>query len=293
MKIISILVCSFLLSVNSFAKEITQDYKGISTQANLVTASDNWQASSVVLLLHGTIAHNKMEIIAALQNAFKDNEITSLAINLSLGLNNRKGMYPCATPHTHKHTDSLEEIDLWLNWLKKQGAKSVILMGHSRGGNQIAWYASEHNADNAITQVVLLAPGIVEPGELAKEYNKKYKTPLKPILDNAKSLIAAGKGKDMLKDIDFIYCAKTSATADAFVNYYQENKNFNTAELVKKIEKPVIVIAGSEDTVSADVEDKMAEAAELDNVKLHTIDGADHFFRDLYIEEVLEIIMDN
>jgi len=281
-----------IFSSNAIAKKINLDYKGLTTHANLITAADNWQEQNVALILHGTIAHNKMEIITALQNAFKENGISSLAINLSLGLSNRTGMYNCSTPHNHKHTDSLEEIDLWLNWLKKQGAQSVILFGHSRGGNQIAWYASKHN-DDAIKQVVLLAPGIIEPDELAKEYEKKYKTPLKPILEKAKSLVAKGKGDQMIKDIDFIYCPKTSATAAAFVNYYQENNNFYTPGLVNKIQKPVIVIAGSDDKVSEDVLSKMAEVGEKENVSLHEIDGADHFFRDLYIEEVMEIILES
>ena len=78
-------------------------------------------------MTHGALAHNGMEIIATLQGLFTEADISSLAINLSLGLDDRHGMYDCATPHTHKHSDALNEIDVWLDWLETQGANNNIL----------------------------------------------------------------------------------------------------------------------------------------------------------------------
>ncbi len=279
----------FVYSFNLHAEDFQLKIDGLTTSANLETTGDNWQDGPVILMLHGTLAHSKMEIMTALQTALLDYEISSLSINLSLGQDNRSGMYDCASTHRHKHTDSLKEIALWVNWLKEQGVKSLAILGHSRGGNQIAWYASE-NPDTAISRVILIAPGIIAPGELAKDYEKNYKKPLKPLLDKAKSLVNAGKGAEIMQNTDFIYCPDTSVTAESFVNYYQENENFYTPRLVEKINLPVMVFAGSEDKVVDNVMTEMSQVSSKDNVELVSIDGADHFFRDLYAEEIAELV---
>ena len=87
----------------------------------------SWPQGPVLLMTHGTLAHNKMEIMATLQTLFAERGLSSLAISLSLGLDDRTGMYDCATPHRHRHADALGEIGAWLRWLKEQGAEPVSL----------------------------------------------------------------------------------------------------------------------------------------------------------------------
>ena len=126
-----------------------------------------------------------MEIISTLQSLFAENGISSLAINLSLGISNRpSSTYDCKTPHRHKHTDALKEIEAWLEWLKVAGTKQVVLLGHSRGGNQTAWFAAEHD-DPTIRKVILVAPQVWSTDYAAKDYEKRYGKPLKPLLDKA------------------------------------------------------------------------------------------------------------
>lgn len=145
MKLILILTTVLLLNLNAYAQDVSLQYKGLTLNANLEKTS-NWSTGPVVLMTHGTLAHNKMEIMSTLQNLLKDQGVSSLAINLSLGLDNRQGFYDCTVPHSHKHEDAVNEIGLWLNWLQQQGVKQVVLLGHSRGGNQTAWYATEHDS---------------------------------------------------------------------------------------------------------------------------------------------------
>ena len=64
----------------------------------------------IVLMGHGTLAHNGMDTIKNLASVLNERGFSTLAINLSLGIDDREGMYDCETPHRHKHTDSLEEI---------------------------------------------------------------------------------------------------------------------------------------------------------------------------------------
>ena len=145
-----------LISPTVSAEEVTLKHQGVTLNANLEKVA-NWPTGTVVLMTHGTLAHNKMEIMATVQELLSEQDVSSLAINLSLGLDNRHEFYDCSTAHNHKHTDALNEIGVWLDWLKQHGAKQVVLLGHSRGGNQTAWFAVERD-EELIKKVVLIAP---------------------------------------------------------------------------------------------------------------------------------------
>ena len=269
------------------AEEITLEHNGLTLHAELQTVGDNWQQGPVVLMTHGTLAHNRMEIMATLQELFAEREISSLALNLSLGLSKRQGMYDCATPHSHKHTDALDEIGLWLEWLKQQGVESVVLLGHSRGGNQTAWFAAERD-EATISKVILVAPQVWDEQKSAKGYKKSYKKALAPILTRAEKMVAEGKGGEHLSPVDFIYCAESSASAEAFVSYYKADPRMDTPYLVKQFNKPALIFAGSEDKVVKGLIEKM-ERMDKEGVSFEVIDGADHFFLDLYAEELADM----
>lgn len=276
-----------LISAPAQAKPVQLVHDGLTVNAELVTADGSDLGDGVVLMVHGTLAHGQMEIMKGLQNVFREYGINSLAINLSLGQDDRTGMYDCDSTHRHKHTDALTEIDLWLNWLKEQGADNITLLGHSRGGNQAAWFASEQD-DPALKKVVLIAPQMWDIDYEHKNYQERYETELQPIFEKANKLVATGKGDTLLKDVDFIYCQDTDVTAEAFVNYYKDDPRKDTPGLLKNINEPVLVFAGTEDTVVKGLEKKVEPLADGKQVKLVVIDGADHMFRDLYLYDIVE-----
>ncbi len=285
MKWFSILLLLLFGSIN--ASEVSFKHNGLDLRANLEKA-DSWPKGPVVLMTHGTLGHNRMEIISTLQELFKENGISSLAINLSLGLNQRKSaMYDCQTPHTHKHTDAIKEIAAWVEWLKFDDVKEVVLLGHSRGGNQTAWYAAEQ-ADPVVSKVILVAPQVWSADYAAKDYEKRYGKPLQPVLDKALALVKAGKGQQMLEHTDFIYCKDTSVTAASFANYYNPDKRMDTPFLVGKTKLPVLVFVGTEDKVVKGLQEKLQQLPQSAKLRIETIDGADHFFRDLYAEDLVE-----
>lgn len=286
MKKLSAILFASLLSVSGLAsaEDVKQTYQGKTLNANLVYADGKSYGDNVVLLLHGTLTHNGRSTYADLQNNLAKEGITSLSMNLSLGLSDRRGEYDCATPHTHKHTDAIAEVGVWMDWLKQQGVKKVTVMGHSRGGNQIAWYVSEKDSDS-INKVVLLAPATGEQ-QSGKEYQEKYGKPLNSVLKTAKDMVKAGKGKEMMKDTDFIYCEKAQVTAEAFVDYYDVKPKFDTPTVLKSIKKPTLVIVGSEDTVVPELPKRLEAIKGQKNVTMTTIDGGDHFFVDLANEDV-------
>lgn len=270
-------------SLAAEVKEIKQTYNGLTLNANLVMGDQQTYADGIVLLTHGTLTHKDRSTYAQLQENLAAQGISSLAPSLSLGLNDRKGEYDCAVPHTHKHTEAIKEIGFWMDWLKQQGANSVTLMGHSRGGNQTAWFANEYDSAQ-INKVVLLAPATGEQ-QSASEYQEKYGKPLADVLKKANALVAKGQGESLMKDTDFIYCKATQVTPNAFVDYYTVKPQFDTPTLLKTAKKPTLVIMGADDTVVADLPKKMAPLASNALIKTVTIMDADHFFLDLASED--------
>lgn len=295
MKFNSLVIALVLLITpyqTSLAKEIQIKHAGLMLNGYVEIAEGKTLKNGVILMTHGTLAHGRMEIMTTLQELLKDNGVNSLSITLGLGLDKRRGMYDCNVPHTHKHRDALNEIDLWFKWLTGQGAKNISLLGHSRGGNQTAWYAVEHDKET-IKSVILVAPMTWNKQKDINGYKKRYKKDLGSVLSKATSLVKSGKGSTLLKNTDFIYCPDTQVTATSFVDYYQPDTRFDTPGLLPMIKKPVLIFAGSEDKTVKDVAEKTRPFADKQgNVHLKVIEGSDHFFRDLYAEEVVDGIVD-
>lgn len=243
--------------------------------------------NGVILITHGTLAHSGMEIIKTLQAGLKERGLNSLAITLSLGLTNRTGMYDCKIPHRHRHEDALDEIGVWLGWLKGHGAGDIVLMGHSRGGNQTAWFAAER-ATNRVKRVVLLAPATWNEKGRKKDFEKRNKTPLQPILDEAIKLVADGKGDQTFKNSGVLYCADTNVSAKSFASYYRDEPRFHSPNLLPKIKVPVLVIAGSDDKVVRNLPKWVKPMVAGKKITLKVIDGAGHFFLDFYAEDVAD-----
>lgn len=265
------------------AEEVKQSFKGQIVNANLEFADGKGYGDEFVLLLHGTLTHKGRSTYMDLQNNLAAQGISSLSINLSLGLNDRQGEYDCAVPHTHKHTDALDEVGFWLDWLQQQGAKHVTLMGHSRGGNQIAWFATERDRP-LVNKVVLWAPATGKQ-QSHQDYEKRYGKPVSSVMPQAQQLVKAGKGNQLMNDVDFIYCEKAQVAAASFIDYYSIKPQFDTPTLLKSAKKPTLVIMGSDDDVVADLPAAIEALGTLKNVKTVMLDGADHFFMDFNNED--------
>lgn len=285
----SILCLIALVLSPAQAEEVKLEDDGLTLNAELELAPGKELADGVILMTHGTLAHARMGIMRGLQNVFKEYGYNTLAINLSLGIDDRHGMYDCQQTHTHRHIDALDEIGLWLGWLREQGAGEITLLGHSRGGNQTAWYAAERDMSD-VNAVVLVAPMLWDKEYDRKEYKDRYEVELQPLLDRARGLVEDDRSDTLMESVDFLYCENTTVSAGTFLSYYEPDPRRDTAHLVPKIEAPVLVIAGTADTVVPGVEEAMAPLAEADAVSLAVIEGADHMFRDLYWYDVADAV---
>ena len=281
--------CAIMLVVTAAAvqaKDVTLNHQGLALNANLELAAGKKPADGVILITHGALGHRRMEIVTSLQKLFKERGYSTLAINLSLGLSNRHGMYDCKVPHRHRYTDAVDEIGVWVDWLKKQGVTRVAVLGHSRGGAQTAVYAAER--DNALVKaVVLLAPAIGENTDAAT-YQQRFRQPLAPLLEKAQQLVKGGKGGTVIEHIGLLTCNDTSASADSFVSYYGPDPRLDTPHLLPKIRQPVFVVVASKDNVVVDLDKKVAPLTDGKRVRMIVIDGANHLFHGFAIEDTVD-----
>ena len=289
-----VLVASFfslhfgLMSTLVSAEEITIKSGELGLNAELNVSAESINDGPMILLVHGTLAHNGMEIIASLQSLLADETMNSLAINLSLGIDNRHGTYDCNVPHKHRHENALAEIGTWVDWLKGQGVTQVLLAGHSRGGSQVAAYSQ--NPDASIIGQVLIAPGTWNPEYVATAYYNRYQKRLPTLINVAHQQATNGW---MPEPTDFIYCNNASKVkAASFLSYYQPPQTLNTPDLLVEGGLHTVILAGSEDKVVKDLPLQL-EFHKFSNVEFILVDGADHYFRDLYSDDIVEAILDS
>jgi len=286
------LLCSLLLlaCIGSLAnaEEVTLEFRGITLNANLELADEKGLSDGLVLIMHSFLAHNRMEIVEASQAALQDSGQSSLAINVSLDVDNRHGFYDCMLPIRFKLSDALDELDAWISWLKQEGVADIVLMGHSISANQILAYAASRD-EPAIRGLVLLAPNTVGHPSSPERYKADYDSDLGQILARAKRLIDEDKGDQLMRDTDFGFCPKAAVSATAFYDFYEQGDEFWNAHLfLPQTDVPVLVIAGTIDERQPNIPQHVEPYVDGERIFLTLIDNAGHFFRDLNIDDAVE-----
>ena len=246
----------------------------------------------VLLLVHGTLAHNRMEIMSALQEMLAERGISTLALTLSLGVSDRKGMYDCAQPHRHGNQQAAAEIGAWVDWAAKQGAVKVGVLGHSRGGAQVAYYAAQagDRLPAVVQKLVLAAPATFDRTKANEDYRSRYGGDLNAVMDRAAALVAGAKGQELMPDTDFMYCQKTSVAAATFIDYHWGDGRNDAPSLLGRIRRPVLVVVAGGDEIVTDLPQKLEAALKPERYRAVTVDGADHFFQDLYGEDLADAV---
>ena len=267
-------------------------------------AADFYEADGDVamILLHGTLAHNRMEIITTIATLMaEDYGYPVLTPNLSLNDENRMGnkvqtstkgyasLTACDITHTHKFADAVTELTNWVDYLKQQGFEKIVVTGHSRGGRQVSAYLAGASDEPAVVGGVLIASGLSRNERSIANYKKDTGLDLPELLAQF-SKLPQGQYVDVPK---FIYCDNPKVTAGAFIAEYEDNPAHSAPSNIEKVtDIPILVIGGSEDTVVPNIESDFESLVDQENVTVEVIDGADHFFRDLYADDVAIMIVD-
>jgi alpha/beta superfamily hydrolase len=247
------------------------------------------ESAVTILMLHGTLAHANMEIMATLADVFAEYGIETLRVTLSLGVDDRRGMFDCAATHRHAHADALGELEAWMSWLQENGRQSILLLGHSRATNQVSRYVAIAGESQPLG-LVLVAPGIWSHDAVAARFARQGEDALEPLLDRAEAMIESGRSEDVIGPIPFLHCQDATVSARSFAAYYRDDPLFDTFALVDNADLPVIVLSGTEDPLVEGLEDAIAGLEDATSLEHVSIEGADHFFRDLYAYDVVEAV---
>jgi pimeloyl-ACP methyl ester carboxylesterase len=245
----------------------------LTLNANLVVPAGKTIADgNVVILLHGTLSDYRQQTIAALQKNLAARGVNSLAINLSLGIDNRLGPRACNVVHDYALAGAKREVNLWVEWLKAQHAARVDLLGFSYGGAEVAAMAPE--LPN-VRRLVLLAPAFITEVEQADAYQTAFGHPLAP------EIAAARKAPLQKFTVDFLTCKQAPVLGATFLDGYAQL----APRLAAKTGHPTLVVVAGKDEVVPDLKKRLPS-----DVHPVVIDGASHFFLDLYGEDAADAI---
>ena len=270
----------FLVIISTYVSSETLNLNGLGSYY----LTQNTKSDSIFLILHGTRGHQNLEIISSLRDSLYDNGIDSLSINLSYGIKNRGNDFlPCDIEHKHTMSNSLDEIDAWYKYISKIGYKHIYLVGHSRGGLDIINFYNNLNDNNqsSINSIFLIAP---TPDNIS-DYISRYKTEYNINIETIKN-------DDNLK-INFLGCENARVKGKSFKSYYFNYNIISVPVALSNISSKVFVITASEDSIVPLTHNKISRVImDNNNIELYMIDGADHFFRDFYFDDLMELILD-
>jgi pimeloyl-ACP methyl ester carboxylesterase len=220
-------------------------------------------------------------LISSLRESLINIGIDSLSINLSYGIKDRNNDFlPCDIHHQHTVKDSLEEIKLWYDFVNQKGYTKVYLIGHSRGAVDILnFYLNVSDNLANLESIFLLAPIIDSDYDNKINYQKNYNVNIESI-----------DIKDNIK-INFMGCENALVSGKTLKSYYYNSETKSLSDALKSSTARTTIITGSEDQITPDTYDVVQDLLSKNkNIKLFKIDGADHFFRDFYFDDLIEII---
>ena len=241
----------------------------------------------LVVLGHGTLAHKDMETIELLHGAFLERGYSVLSYSLTYGRDRRVGIYDCAVDvHDLTQQEAVDEIAAWMGWARAQGHEKIALLGHSGGGNQVMRYAL---GDESLAGLILLAPANqdsflngVKSLEEATGYDQLE------LLRQARELVAAGRGEELMGFEEFLYCQTGKPTAHAILGNYEDDGLYDTVAMLSRYPKPSLVIGGTADDIMPHIDTLFAPAAE-DLARVEMIEDADHSFLDFFAEDAADL----
>jgi hypothetical protein len=227
---------------------------------------------SIAIVLHGTLSHHGQETVVSFQHNLAARGIVTLAVTLSLGIDDRRGPRACTPAHTHTLADAARELGLWEDWALGHGFATIDHVGFSRGGAQLAELM---RAPRRGRRLVLLAPALAVDADIATAYRKAYGGELAHALD------AARAAPREARTVDFLYCRQAEVSGAAFLDAYREVPPV----LLSSIDRPLLVVVAGSDEIVPNLEPRLPAG-----IRRVRVDGADHFFSDLNGEDAADAI---
>ena len=136
----------------------------------------------------------------------------------------------------------------------------------------------------------MLAPGV---DDSRQSFENRYGNTFDQTLARMKKERDAGRGDQLVENVDFWSCPKATVTADSFLSYYDENSRFRDFETyIPQIDVRLLVVNAGADELATNIEAKLEQFADGERLELVTIEGSGHFFLDFNIDEAIEAIIE-
>ncbi len=234
----------------------------------ILTLSENSENTPVVIFVHGSGQSDYDETIQSCK-PFKD-----IALGLaehgisSLRYNKRYYQYPDKVPVNFTIEDEvLDDVFSAIDWVKENNMfnkSSVYILGHSLGG-MLAPYISKMNSN--VSGIISLAGSPRNLEDILLDQNKRSLNNLKDKTEQEKQEILnkevvpfVNMVKNLKKDDSLIYLFGVPSS------YWLSLNKINTAEIVKKLNIPMLFLHGEKDFQAyADVDFKMWKDILSDN----------------------------
>lgn len=233
-----------------------------------------------VLLLHGFLSTNQFATVKAMESAVQETGASTLAITLTLGINQRKESLRCSSLHTHTLQQDLDEIDRWVNWLKTKGHQEIVLIGHSFGSQKLLQYLNMVS-DESIKLSLLTSMFYIHGQSVGT--NRE---------DTLKAQALSKAGKSTPQKFSYGFCNQNYfATPESYLSYMALSRS-NVLHLLDGASSPVTVILGEKDKTFTQVGENWLLELEETPAKVILIENANHFFSDEYEFDLQEAIIE-
>jgi len=233
-----------------------------------------------ILVVHGFLQTYEFITTQSVIDGLSSLGYTVLGPNMSLGVPDRKQSMQCRAPHRNTFDQDLSEIGLWVEWLRRAGHASVILVGHSWGSQHALGYA---DAYPRAPVAAVIAISLVRAEQGATLRNKQ---------------IAAAEARQARRDRSLqpyvlSYCKPYMATPESYLSYAR----WGDAQVIDALARlqqrafPIEVVIGSEDRR---IDDAWIQSLRRHATQVTVVEGANHFFSSMHeldlndrIEEIL------
>ena len=263
--LISISILLFFFSPSSSAKSISIDITPLKLKAEADYAAGK-ENKPAILILHGFLTTNQFHTISSVSKALQQEGYTTLAPTLTLNISQRRNSIKCNSIHTHTMENDILEIKTWVEWLRTQGHKKIVLLGHSSGSQALLEYLDIYK-DTDISMALFTSLFYLSGTKLGTVES-----------DIISANSAQASNQTSPQKYSFLFCQQNYfATPESFLSYIRIDRK-HTLNALKNLSIPNHTIMGGDDKRYQKVGRNWLEALKETKTNLTVIDGANHFF---------------
>jgi pimeloyl-ACP methyl ester carboxylesterase len=228
-----------------------------------------------ILLVHGFLQTRSFPTVASLGDGLHDAGYTVLLPTLSLNIPSRGQSLACEAIHRHSLDDDVDEIGRWVLWLKAQGHRSIVLLGHSFGSLQSLAYLTGR-PDPAVkayvgTSLIEAQMGTGDRRGLTAQLEDRIHRQPRELVNQSLS-----------------YCKKYTTTPEALLSYVRWDQT-RTLAAMRQVALPNLLIMGDSDSM---VSHNWLKALQHVRARMVVVKGANHFMDGEHEFDLLQSTLD-